>query len=377
MNRFSLGLFPFAMIGFVCPVLFGAEVLQFSPPFTGNLVLKSQISHEMRRAKSHWDVEIESGIAQKSTFAKLDNKEDFVVDIVPLPQGGPYELGFGTKAQQSAVLLKNVLVGEVWVCSGQSNMQWTVNSSDNVDHGKNQSGNSRICLFTVPRKSADQPGSSLNGKWLDGNSVFVGDFFAVVCDFGKKISTVAALPVGPINASWGGKCSEPLNPRDEPEESNWAELREAQLLTAFKFHKTGIALITGPGDEKDIIPRNKAFVGERLGKLGLKNQYQKIFQALGRLFKMMTVEGNEAILEFSGMGTGLELRGGKLSGFTIAGPKRESIHADARIDFNKAFVVAKATSEPNALRYRWANFPVANLWNREGLPASHFRTDDF
>jgi sialate O-acetylesterase len=163
----------------------------------------------------------------------------------------------------------------------------------------------------------------------------------------------------------------------EPQESAWAELREAQLFTAQKLKNTAMAVITDVGDEKDIHPRQKAPVGERLALAARALAYGQKVVYSGPIYDSMKVDGNKAVLSFKHVGGGLVAKGDKLQGFTIAGPDRNFVNADATIQDDKVVVWSPKVEKPVAVRYGWANYPVVNLWNKDGLPASPFRTDDF
>jgi sialate O-acetylesterase len=91
----------------------------------------------------------------------------------------------------------------------------------------------------------------------------------------------------------------------------------------------------------------------------------------------MKVEGDKAVLRFKHVGGGLVAEGGALKGFTIAGPDKKFVNAQAEIRGDTVVVSSPQVSRPVAVRYGWANCPVVNLFNKEGLPASPFRTDNF
>src|SRR3712207_9239532 len=91
----------------------------------------------------------------------------------------------------------------------------------------------------------------------------------------------------------------------------------------------------------------------------------------------MKVEDGKAVLSFRHVDGGLEARGGPLTGFAIAGPDRKWVNAQAEIRGNKVVVWSPQVREPVAVRYGWANYPTGNLWNKDGFPASPFRTDEF
>src|SRR5262249_47855439 len=95
----------------------------------------------------------------------------------------------------------------------------------------------------------------------------------------------------------------------------------------------------------------------------------------GPCYKSMRVEGDEAILNFDHVGSGLVAKGGPLTGFWIAGPDKKFIPAAAEIRGDNVVVSSNRVTSPTAGRYGWADYPVVNLWNKDGLPASPFRTD--
>ena len=164
---------------------------------------------------------------------------------------------------------------------------------------------------------------------------------------------------------------------DKPQESDWAELREAQLMTLSKLPNTGMAVITDIGDEKDIHPKPKQPVGERLALAALANTYKEKLEYSGPVFESLKIDGDKAILRFSHVGQGLEAKGEKLTGFTIAGEDKVWHNADAKIEGETVVVTCSEVSKPVAVRFGWANFPIVNLWNKDGLPATPFRTDNW
>ncbi|MDB6034615.1 MAG: hypothetical protein JWM16_4953, partial [Verrucomicrobiales bacterium] len=165
--------------------------------------------------------------------------------------------------------------------------------------------------------------------------------------------------------------------KDQPSESAWAELREAQSLIAKTLPHVGEAVITDVGEEKDIHPRQKETVGARLALAARGMAYHEDITYLGPVFKRMKTKGDQAVLSFYHVGSGLEARGGDLRGFSIAGEDRKFVWATARIEGDKVVVTSPEVTNPVAVRYGWADFPVVNLWNKDGLPASPFRTDNF
>jgi len=432
------------------------------------------------------------------------------VRLEPLEPGGPAEM---TISGNNAVTLQNVLVGEVWISSGQSNMAWTVTNSDGADETIAQSANAKIRLFTVPRAGADEPLAEIEAAWAECGPETVGSFSAVGYYFGKHLQEKLNVPVGLINTSYGGTPAEawtsrevlasepelkdvldayaevikrypearrryeealakwkeeaaaarkegkpferrrpqpptgPDNPRrpaalynamiaplepfalrgaiwyqgesnagrayqyrtlfpamircwrdawpqgdfpflfvqlapfmkieQEPSESAWAELREAQLLTMLRVPNTAMAVITDVGEEDNIHPKKKEPVGDRLALAARALAYGEKIEYSGPVFSKMEIDGGKAVLSFDHLGGGLVAEGGKLAGFAVCGEDRRFVNADAEIRGDKVIVSSPEVPKPAAVRYGWANYPLGNLWNRAGLPASPFRTDDF
>ena len=168
----------------------------------------------------------------------------------------------------------------------------------------------------------------------------------------------------------------PFAPNDSTNQT-WAELREAQVMTLDKSPNTAMAVITDVGEEKDIHPKQKKPVGERLALAALAKAYGEKIDYSGPLFESMSINGKQAVLRFKHAESGLEPRGDKLTGFAIAGEDKKFHEAEARIENDTIVVSSPQVEQPVAVRYGWANMPNTNLWNKAGLPASPFRTDSF
>jgi sialate O-acetylesterase len=165
--------------------------------------------------------------------------------------------------------------------------------------------------------------------------------------------------------------------KPEPVESAWAELREAQLLATQVLPKVGMAVITDVGDPKDIHPRKKEPVGERLALAARGIAYGEKIEYSGPSYRKLEIQGDKAVLHFNHVGQGLEARGGDLTGFAICGDDQKFVWAKAEIVGSTVVVSSPQVTKPVAVRYGWADCPVVNLWNKNGLPASPFRTDNF
>ncbi len=428
----------------------------------------------------------------------------WMVTLKDLKAGGPFEMKL---TGSSTVTIKNILVGEVWLCSGQSNMQWTMNQTANAKEDIAAANHPKIRLFSVPRLSKDTPQTDAKGEWKECSPDSVKDFSAVGYFFGRALQAARqGVPVGLINSSYGGTPSEawtsdsvvkndpsfagvreryakaleafpeasakweaalekhkeavakakeegrpapaapgrPMGPGHQsspsglynamiaplvpyalrgaiwyqgeanagrayeyrsifpamiqnwrkawnsemtflfvqlapyapPAPGTWPELREAQLLT-LKLPKTGMAVITDVGEEKDIHPKQKQPVGERLALAARAITYGEKIDYSGPVYSGMKVKGDKIELSFNHVGGGLVAKDGKLMGFTIAGADQKFVPAEAEIKGKKVVVHSSAVAQPVAVRFGWENWPVLNFWNKAGLPATPFRTDDF
>ena len=162
--------------------------------------------------------------------------------------------------------------------------------------------------------------------------------------------------------------------KPEPGDSDWAELRESQLMT-LELPSTGMAVSIDIGDANDIHPKNKQDVGKRLALWALAKTYGKSLEYSGPLYKAMEKKGKEIVLRFDHVGGGLVAKGERLTGFAIAGQDRKFGWAEAKIMGDTVVVSSEKVPDPVAVRYAWADNPVCNLYNKAGLPASPFRTD--
>ena len=480
---------------FVQPALRAAE-LKLPAIFSDNMVLQRDFATPIwGTAAPNTSITVTIAGQSKQATAGADGK--WMVKLDPAKEGGPFEL---TVSGPSSVTYKNVLFGDVWICSGQSNMEWIVRNSKDAQAAIDASTNSNIRLFTVKKNPSPTPLSDVTGKWEESSPQTSPSFSAVGYFFGRELQKQLNVPIGLIHTSWGGtaiqlwqskeameadedmkqvytawqaqqerfeaaqkkyredaaKAKEegkpaPTAPRGgapmgpgvlyngmiaplvpygitgaiwyqgesnagnaklyrkqmpaminqwrkefgrefpfymvqlanymkkdaQPVDSDWAELRESQLQTAQTNPKTGMAVIIDIGEEKDIHPRNKEDVGKRLALAALGTTYNKPIEYSGPIYADKKVEGNKIRLNFQHTGTGLVAKGDKLTGFAIAGEDRKFVWADAQIDGNSIVVSSPEVANPVAVRYGWANNPDCNLYNKEGLPASPFRTDNW
>ncbi len=167
---------------------------------------------------------------------------------------------------------------------------------------------------------------------------------------------------------------------EQPTDSEWAELREAQTM-ALALPNTGMASTIDIGEANDIHPRNKQDVGLRLGLNALKVAYHKDVVNSGPMYQSIEVKGSKAIIHFTETGSGLELKDkyGYLKAFSIAGADKRFYWAKGEIlNDNSVVVYSDEVENPVAVRFGWGNNPEdLNLFNNEGLPAVPFRTDSW
>jgi sialate O-acetylesterase len=165
-----------------------------------------------------------------------------------------------------------------------------------------------------------------------------------------------------------------MEPKNQPVESNWAELRDQQRQVSLKVPNTGLAVIIDLGEWNDIHPLDKKTVGDRLALQALKVAYKKNITADGPVYQSMKVEGNKIILSFR-PGTDDFEPVSELKGFAIKGKDGKYEWAKAKIESNKIIVWNDTISNPISVRYDWADNPDGNLKNKTGLPASPFTTE--
>jgi sialate O-acetylesterase len=149
------------------------------------------------------------------------------------------------------------------------------------------------------------------------------------------------------------------------------------MMTLDAVPNVGMAVIMDIGEEKNIHPKNKVDVGERLARWALAKDYGKkdvVFS--GPIYKKMKAEKGAIRLSFDYVNGGLVAKG-ELTDFMIAGQDRKFVPANAVIDGDNVVVSSEDVKNPVAVRYAWSNWASPNLFNAAGLPASSFRTDNW
>jgi sialate O-acetylesterase len=446
-------------------------------------------------------------VGSQSKTATADDKGKWSVKLDPLAVGGPVTVEVAGK---NAVKLDDVLVGDVWVCSGQSNMTFALMGEDNSMEEIQAADHPKIRLFSVPKTPSPQPLDAVKASWEACDPKTAEGFTAVGYFFGRDLQKDLDIPIGLIHTSWGGTVAEawtdsatlkadpdfapilkrgeeypanypklmeayerkvkafqatnpgeklpatlrkpqapdedpnlpsvlfngmvaPLEPfaikgviwyqgeanagrawqyrkllpamiqdwrstwgegdfpflivqlanygKDKPDgSSDWAELREAQALTARNVPHCGLAVTIDIGNPANIHPTDKQDVGKRLALQAEKIVYGKDVLDAGPTYASMAIDGPVIGVMFDHVGGGLVAKDGKLEGFSIAGEDQKFVPAEAKIDGSVGSIVdvsAPSVAKPVAIRYGWANSPTCTLFNKEGLPAAPFRTDDW
>jgi len=396
---------------------------------------------------------------------------------LPTPAaGGPYTIII--KTTDSEIEIKDVLIGEVWLASGQSNMDIPLKGwppGDTIFNSALEIANANypaIRFMKVPFRISATPLDSTGGKWVVETPETAGDFSATAYFYARALYQKLKVPIGIIQSSIGGTPAEAWTSKDylvrigdfnktmdgqaseQPSspklnsnsptvlfnaminplvpftmkgiiwyqgESNvgraeqykrlfpnlikdwrnkWGtglpfyyvqlapyiynaadqheqgqKLRDAQRY-GLKLPKTGMVSTLDIGYLKTAHPPYKQQVGDRLARFAFKNEYgEKDMVASGPLFKKTTVSGNDLVIAFESVGSGLTASPGGLNNFEIAGEDKVFVKATAKIINNKVVVSSNSVSNPLYVRYAWSDSSSGTLFNKEGLPAATFTSE--
>jgi sialate O-acetylesterase len=168
-----------------------------------------------------------------------------------------------------------------------------------------------------------------------------------------------------------------MHHQDKPGESSWAELREAQAITAQTVTNCALAVTIDTGDPDNIHPTDKKIVGDRLAFCALATQYHEAIPYQGPTFKSLEHLPGALRIQFDHTDGGLVVKNGKPEEFSVAGTDHVWHWADARLEGDSVVVSSPDVPNPDAARYAWQSFPTATLYNGSNLPAVPFRTDSF
>jgi len=491
-------------------------------------------------------------VGTESASATADSEGKWRVELQALPSGSAQVTM--TVTGKNKLIFSDVLVGDVWVCSGQSNMEYPLSGAHNASGELPKASDPGLRLFHVQRKTSLQPETDVGGSWQVCTPETAKNFTAVGYFFGRELRTSLKRPIGLIEASWSGTeaqawtslsglqkepalhgyvdkynlnlahypkaladapaqtaayraaldawhrdvnpsyqaalkdwneavakakaAGQPQPPRPQPStpipqapadptggphgpsnlfngmiaplipyaikgaiwyqgESNasqameyrtlfplmitdwrqrwglgdfpflfvqlasfdesvhpsqdWALLRESQVKT-LALPNTGMASAVDIGDPTFIHPQDKMDVGLRLALAAKHIAYGRDLVYSGPIYDSMKVEATAIRVSFTQTGGGLVIGQApwipssmtknpvsttELESFTIAGADQNWVQAQAKIDGNTVVVSSSQVAQPVAVRYGWADAPRCNLYNKEGLPASPFRTDDW
>lgn len=178
--------------------------------FTSHLVLQQGQSNPVWGWAEPGEAITVTIAEQTHSFMAGDDRR-WSVKLDALPAGGPHQLVIKGR---NTLTLEDVLVGEVWVCSGQSNMQFAVSSGNDGDLEKLSAKYPQIRLITVPQVGTQEPQDDFAGQWQVCSPETVGDFSAVGYLFGRQLHQTLGVPVGLIDNSWGGSSCEAWVRRD-------------------------------------------------------------------------------------------------------------------------------------------------------------------
>ena len=230
----NLTIFTFLIL-FLSSTILNAEV-KLPAIFGDNMVLQQQTDAALwGAATANKTVKITTSWNKKSYSVKSDNEGKWKVKVQTPSAGGPYSI---TLSEGKSLTLNNVLIGEVWVCSGQSNMQMTMSGYRNQPVlGANEaiatSKNENIRLFTVERNKSLETLDDFKGSWLECEPGNVVDFSAAAYFFGKMVQQALGVPVGLICSSWGGTRIEPWISESGIKNFNWVKMPDKKMTGDF------------------------------------------------------------------------------------------------------------------------------------------------
>ena len=195
-----------------CGIVAARADVSLNNMFGDHMVLQQGLKNKVwGKADPGETVTVTLGSQTHSTTAAADGSWHVFLDPV-MEYGGPHTL---TVKGKNTVTFNDVLIGEVWVCAGQSNMQWSVNASNDPDIEKAAAKFPNIRLITVPHVGTQEPQWNFKGTWAACTPDTVGGFSAVGYFFGRQLHQTLGVPVGLINNAWGGSAAEAWVKRDK------------------------------------------------------------------------------------------------------------------------------------------------------------------
>ena len=173
--------------------------------FSSNMVLQREIQVPVWGWADPGE-EVTVNFSGQSNTVKADADGKWMVKLSAMPAGGPFEM---TVRGNNTVTFTNVMVGEVWICSGQSNMEFHLSGSTGSREEIKKATNTDIRLFTIPKTISGKPKDDVDASWLVCHPNFADNFSAVAYYFGKTINSQIDVPIGLIQSAYGGSKIEP------------------------------------------------------------------------------------------------------------------------------------------------------------------------
>ncbi|NGM61346.1 sialate O-acetylesterase [Sphingobacterium sp. SGG-5] len=466
---------------FLC-VVFGQVFAQVTFPsiFSDGMVLQQQTDVQIWGWAKSKLVTISTSWNKKTYQVPVNADGSWRTKVATTKAGGPYTMEL--KDDKSSLVLSDILLGEVWLASGQSNMEMPLKGFKNQpvtgsEEIVSNSENSSIRFFNVKNKSWAKPLDDVEGEWLSASPATTSNFSATAYFFAKELHEKMNVPVAIVQSDWGGTLVQAwmsgdalkafpqvnvktsadsmysnknestglynamIHPivgygikgaiwyqgeqnRHEPElysklfpamvkqwRTEWnvgdfpfyyvqiapyifrtpdklstklaqlrpyvPYLREAQMQAENVIPNSGMAVLMDVSSQFTIHPPDKQSVGKRLSYQALNKSYDfKDVAYAGPVYKKMEVKGPSAILHFD-HADGLYLKDKASVNFIIAGADKVFYPATAIIEGKTVRVESDKVKNPVAVRYAFDAWVIGDLFNKENLPASSFRTDNW
>jgi sialate O-acetylesterase len=478
--------------------------LTFSALFADHMVLqRDQPVPVWGSAKPNDQITVTFADQKKNVIADAEGKWVVKLDALKASVIGR-ELTVKS-ASSAEMKIADVLVGDVWLCSGQSNMHFQMKSVENAPQEISGLNAPAVRFFTVKQDFGQAPLNQTSGSWKPVSPSTAADCSAVACYFGIELYQKQNVPIGLLVSSVGGTRIEswmraetlaatgesltliekwksvsaeefdkigvayskfqyerdfvhpkavkaakdqgkpvppaPIAPKQRchdcpsalhngmiatlqpfairgaiwyqgesnsgqpkpyekllpamiadwrnvwgkdlpflfvqlaPHNSIHPSFRESQHRIWQSTPHTAMVVTTDVGNANNIHPTRKRPVGERLAIAARALVYGENVVSSGPIFDSLKIQGNRVVISFAHVGGGLIANEGELKGFTIAGDEGKFLPAIAKIESNTVIVTSDKITKPAAVRYNWSILPDGNLFNREGLPAAPFRSD--
>jgi sialate O-acetylesterase len=480
------------IVATACAVAHATEPLQLGGMFTSHAVLQRDAPIPLWGSGRPGEA-VTVTFADTSVTTTTGRDGRWITTLPPLPAAStPRSLSIKGEGIDRTLAIDDLLIGDVWLCCGQSNMGiHMAHSAKFVPETRQKltaAGNPLLRLYKVPNRWQREPAKDVSGRWETASPQSAGPFSTIGYLLGEQIQREIGVPVGVIMAACGGTYienwlptelveSNPVNAdflkrwraKGDPEaydgpgylfngsihplipyslkgflwyqgeanvgryadygvlleelvtswrsrwklpdarflaveiapyahdgkvaktpaDSSGARLREVMAMAARRVPHLHVASIIDAGMVANIHPPDKRIPAERFTAIALREAYGQADRVCdGPRLESWHVDGGKAVVRFRNTGRGLEARrlildgidvpGSQLAGFAIAGEDKTFHFAEATITATDTVTLSSPrVPKPVAVRYAWADFPIANLFSRDGLPVTSFRTDDW